>query len=84
MGIDPLAGARPEMFSIGAAIENLTTQAVGMSGTLDGRAAMITSAVKRRPRLKQNRIYRADAADPGGYAVWRSGGAKDIFPSMRC
>src|SRR5436853_5266562 len=46
MGIDlSPAPSPPENASIGAAIENLTTQPVGMSGTLTA-AATITSAVK--------------------------------------
>jgi uncharacterized protein len=44
MGID-LSPAPSGSVSIGAAIENLTTQPVGMSGTLTA-AAMITAAVK--------------------------------------
>jgi uncharacterized protein len=44
MGID-LSPAPSGNISIGAAIENLTTQPVGMSGTLTA-AAMITAAVK--------------------------------------
>ena len=46
MGIDlSPAPSPPENASIGAAIENLTTQPVGMSGTLTA-AATITAAVK--------------------------------------
>jgi uncharacterized protein (UPF0210 family) len=65
MGID-LSPAPAGNVSIGAAIENLTTQPVGMNGTLTA-AATITAAVRRES--KTDWIFRVDAADSGRFSA---------------
>jgi len=76
MGID-LSPAPSGNVSIGAAIENLTTQPVGMSGTLTAAGDDYRGGQRRQSEA--NRIYRLDASHPGRFAASRSVGAKGIF-----
>ena len=78
VGID-LSPAPSKDVSIGAALEDLTTQPFGSSGTLTA-AATVTAAIRDITR-QAHRLQRPHVADPRRFAPRRSAGAKAISPS---